>query len=415
LSDSPSPSATPPVDGPVLMVSSSFPRWHGDAAGHFVARLAGALVERGVAVRALVPHEAGAARRETLAGVEVTRLRYFRPERLQRLAYGSGVPANLRRRPVAWLNLPFFLAAFLGAIARSGGRHRLLHAHWGVLGALAVLTRPIHRRPVVVTVHGSDLHPEVAPLGVRRLTRLAIRRSDAVLTPSAAFERECRTIGARDSRFVPHGVDSPDASRLAEVLAARRERAERGSPLRLVTVGRLVPERRHDLLLAALAGVAPPAGGSELVVVGEGPERRRIEERARELAPAWRVQLVGQVAPDSILELLAGADLYVSATSVETFGLATVEAAGCALPIVATAVGYPAELLAPDAARLVPVADVESLRAAIEPLSSDPGTRLALGHRARDRFDRAELSWESAAERTAAVYREVLERGNGHG
>jgi glycosyltransferase involved in cell wall biosynthesis len=415
LSDSPSPSATSPVDGPVLMVSSSFPRWSGDPAGHFVARLAGALVERGVAVRALAPHEAGAARRETVAGVDVTRLRYFRPERLQRLAYGAGIPANLRQGPIAWLNLPFFLAAFLATLARRGRQHSLVHAHWGVLGALAVLTRPIHRRPVVVTVHGSDLHPEVAPLGARRLTRLAIRRAEAVLTPSAAFAREGLSLGARDCRFVPHGVDFPDASRLAEIVAARRERAERGAPLRLVTVGRLVPERRHDLVLEALAGLSPAAGGGELVVVGEGPERQRIEERARELAPAWTVRLVGQVAPDSILELLAGADLYVSATSVETFGLATVEAAGSALPIVATTVGYPAELLAPDAARLVPVADVGALSAAIEALSSDASTRLALGRRARDRFDRAQLSWARAAERTAAVYREVLKRDDGHG
>lgn len=396
--------------GPVLMASSSFPRWQGDPAGHFVERLAAALVAAGTPVHVLAPHDRGAASEATVDGVAVTRLTYFWPRRLQRLAYGSGIPSNLRHRPLAWLNLPCFLARFLLALARRGRRHRLLHAHWGVLGALAVASRPLHRRPVVVTVHGSDLHPGVAPAGVRRLTRFAVRRADAVLTPSVDFERLCRDAGAADCRFVPHGVDAPDAAALEGILEERRRRAATAAPVRLVTVGRLVPERRHDLLLAALAAVRPAAGRGELTVVGDGPQRRRLQELARPLAPDWEVRFPGAVAPDAVAAFLAAADLYVSATTAETFGLATIEAAGCGLPIVATTVGRPAELLAPDAALLVPPDDADALRGAVETLVSDPAARLGLGRRARRRFEEARLSWEGAAAATAAVYRAVLAR-----
>jgi glycosyltransferase involved in cell wall biosynthesis len=243
---------------------------------------------------------------------------------------------------------------------------------------------------------------------VRGVTRFAVRRADAVLTPSLAFERVCREEGARDCRFVPHGVDGPGPQELAAAIEARRSRGADGAPVRLVSVGRLVPERRHALLLETLAALPPPGGEGELTLAGEGPERRRLEALARGLPPGWRVRLAGRVPAAEVARLLAGADLYLSATTVETFGLATLEAAAWGLPIVATAVGYPAELLAPDAARLVDAGDGLALGAALDGLLRAAEPRLALGRLARARFEEAALSWESAAGRTLAVYRSVL-------
>lgn len=385
------------------MASTSFPRRPGDAAGHFVERLATSLVSSGTAVRILAPHDPGSPRESFVDGVPITRLPYFWPRGLQRLAYGAGIPSNLRHRPVAWLNLPFFLATFFRALAVAGRRHRLIHAHWGVLGALAVWSRPLHGRPVVVTVHGSDLHEGVAPAGVRRLTRFAVRRADAVLTPSPEFERLCNSYGARYCRFVPHGVDAPPADALNTMVSARGERAG-VAPIRLIAVGRLVPERGQDLLLRALADVPPPREGGEVVIVGEGPERSRLEARAGRIGPAWTVRLTGQLAREEVGALLATADLYVSATSVETFGLATAEAAAAALPIITTPVGYAAELLGAEGALFVEPGAAEDLRLAVGGLLHDPVRRRELGIRARERFDGAALSWDRTARRTAAVY-----------
>lgn len=405
-----SPPAELPADGPVLMVSTSFPRREGDAAGQFVARLAASIARRRVPVVVLAPHDRGLPTSESMGEVRVRRVRYFLPPALQRLAYGSGIPSNLRRRPVAWLNLPVFLLAFLVALVRHGRRSRLIHAHWGVPGALAVAGRALHRRPVVVTVHGSDLHPAVRPPAVARLTRFAVRRADVVLTPSEDFRRRCLEMGAEDCRFVPHGLEGPDAEELEQRWTERLDRARRGAPPRVVSVGRLVPERRHALLLDALAGITPAASGAEVVLVGEGPEREALERRARRLSPAWRVRFAGQVATREVGVLLADADLYVSATTAETFGLATLEAAAFGLPVVTTAVGYPSELLGPDAARVVEPDNAAALRTAVASLLDDVEARVELGRRARGRLDAAGLSWRAAADATLAAYRSALER-----
>ncbi|MEZ5332961.1 MAG: glycosyltransferase family 4 protein [Thermoanaerobaculia bacterium] len=403
-----SPLAELPADGPVLMVSSSFPRRPGDSAGHFVGRLAAGLADAGLAVEVLAPHERGLRRQERLGAVPVRRLRYFIPAALQRLAYGSGIPANLRHHPLAWLELPFFLLVFAIAIVRRGRGSRLIHAHWGVLGALAVATRRLHRSPVVVTVHGSDLHPGVRPPAVGGVTRFAIRRANVVLTPSEDFRRRCLELGASDCRFVPHGVDGPQHGELDRVRAARRERLGHRAAPRLIAVGRLVPERRHALLLEALAGIDLDRRG-ELVLVGDGPERKRLEDLAGRLGPSWTVRFAGAVPTGAVGELLAEADLYVSATAVETFGLATLEAAAWELPIVTTTVGYPAELLGREAARLVEPDDTAGMRAAIEGLLADAAARSRLGHDARRRLEEAGLSWDTAVEATLEAYRSAVE------
>jgi len=394
----------------VCVLTTSYPRWEGDPSGSFVADLVGALLDRGdVSACVLAPGDAGAPALERRGRLTVRRLSYAWPGRLQRLAYGDGIPWNLRRSRVARLNVPFFLAAFARALPAEARRADVVHAHWGILGALAVLLRPVHRRPVAVTVHGSDLR--TTSRAIRAVTAFAVRHADAVLTPSGEFhEACCRIRGTRAGcHFVPHGVPCPP---VGDVLARRHAGRDAASGCRVVTVGRLIPERRHDLLVRAFARAAAGRPADTLRVVGDGVQMPALRALVEQLGLARRVELVGRVPPAEVLEHLRDADLYVSPTTVDNFGTAVVEAAAQALPVITTRVGFPAELVvAGRTGRVVPPDDEDALAEALSAMLSLPPEALAeTGRRMRARVDELGLTWPAAGEKVAGILADTTRR-----
>ncbi|MEI8084007.1 MAG: glycosyltransferase, partial [Actinomycetes bacterium] len=118
----------------VAIVTTSFPRNPGDFAGHFVARLAEALVERGHAIEVIAPHAAGLPDEEEwpVPGAPGLSLRvrrfHYAPQMLELVAYGDGIPSNLRRNPLALLALPGFAVALRRATRRASKGVDVVHA-----------------------------------------------------------------------------------------------------------------------------------------------------------------------------------------------------------------------------------------------------------------------------------------------
>jgi len=389
----------------VCMLTTCYPRWPGDPDGWFVAALAQHLARRqDTSVSVLAPAALGAPASEREGRLEVVRVPYFRPARLQKLAHGHGIPWNLRHSALAWANVPPFLGAFAARLCWHTARADVVHAHWGILGALAVLMRPVHGRPVVVTVHGSDLSTRIAP--IRWTAAWAVRHADAVTTPSREFHARCCALRGRAQgcEWIPNGVELPAWEEI------ERGRSRPGGA-RVVTVGRLIPERRHDLLIRAFAEVARRIPSAVLTIVGDGPEAGRLAGLAGELGVAGAVRMAGKVPHADVPRHLLDADLYVSPTTVETFGLATVEAAAHGLPIVTTRVGFPATLVSEgNGGLVVEPGDAGALGAAMLEVLSDPVQARRMGRRIYRRVDELGLTWARCAERVAGVYSAAVGR-----
>ena len=387
------------------LVTTSYPQWKGDMAGHFIESLANHLTDgQGLDVTVLCPASQDWIGYGANGSVRVKHVRYFWPAGLQKLTGGAGIPWNLRHSLVAWLNVPAFLVAFFVRLCRLTGRADVIHAHWGVLGAVAVLSRPIHRCKVVLTVHGSDLRSTIAP--IRWMTQWAIRHADAVTTPSREFWTMCRRARGSGSGcfLVPNGVHMPSCE---QVKLARQQHGAEGREISIVSVGRLIPQRRHDLLVRAFQGVRRRFPSARLTIVGLGPQYKALKNLAAELDLTDAVAMPGQVPTFEVSRYLLGADLYVSPTTVENFGTAVVEAAACALPIVTTAVGFPAELVAEGQGGLVvPAEDGDALQAAMIEVLQSP-QRHQMGWRMRERVEQLGLTWPQCAARMMEIYRAI--------
>jgi phosphatidylinositol alpha-1,6-mannosyltransferase len=177
----------------------------------------------------------------------------------------------------------------------------------------------------------------------------------------------------------------------------------------------LIPERKHDVLLRALAHVRRQFPSAKLTVVGDGPQRQALKSLAQELGLSEAVEFTGRVPVEEVSSYLGSADLYVSPTMAESFGLALVEAAAHGLPIIATPVGMaPVLILEGQTGRIIPAGDEHSLAEAIIGVIGNPIFRREAALLMPKRVEELGFTWPRCAERTAGIYRDLLvRRGNG--
>jgi glycogen synthase len=285
------------------------------------------------------------------------------------LAEGDGILANARRRPWA---VPAVLGSMAATVRRAARGADLVHVHWlqNVAPALAA------RLPIVVTLHGSDM---AAASRATRLARTLLRPPRVVLAVSDALAEDARRLGAADVRVVRNGVELP-----AEV-------GVESDPPEVLFVGRLAEEKGIEELAAATAGL-------ELVVVGDGP--------LRHLVPGT----LGFLPREALAARYARAAVVVCPSRREGFGLACAEAMAHGRPVVATAVGGLAELVADgETGLLVPPRDQRALRVALDRLLGDADLRRRMGEAGRDRI-RDLCGWDAVLDRTLAAYDDAAAR-----
>jgi glycosyltransferase involved in cell wall biosynthesis len=293
------------------------------------------------------------------------------------IAYGAGIPNNLRREPWRLSLVPAFLAGYARAARRAARDADLVHAHWLPSGFAALSTG----RPFVVQLWGSDA--ELARR-VPWLARRVLRRAAAVLCPSRALRDAAVELGARDIYVIPQGIDLP-----AEV-------GEAADPPEVLYAGRLSQEK-------GVAELVQAAQGMNLVVAGDGPLRDR--------APG----ALGFVPPEELARLYRRAAVVACPSHREGFGVACLEAMAHGRPVVASAVGGLLDLVVDgETGILVPPRDVLALREALQRLLSDPELRRRMGEagraRAAERF-----SWEAVTRETLEVYARYAGKKSGLG
>ncbi|MFI9365698.1 glycosyltransferase [Kitasatospora sp. NPDC053057] len=232
----------------------------------------------------------------------------------------------------------------LGALPRlvrlvRAGRYDLVHTHLyraQLYGRLAARLAGV--RAVVSTEH--SLHAGViegrpVTRGVKGLYLAAERLGSTTVAVSRQVAQTLRSWGVPPTRIelIPNGIDTAGYRRPpAERSAARgRVRAELGLPEGswvVGGVGRLVPGKRFEVLVAALVDLDP---ATRLMLVGEGPERAELERRATELGVRERLVLTGE--RDDVPDLLAAMDVLAAPSTAETFGLGVLEGLAAGLPV----------------------------------------------------------------------------------
>jgi teichuronic acid biosynthesis glycosyltransferase TuaC len=190
-------------------------------------------------------------------------------------------------------------------------------------------------------------------------------------------------------------------------------RQPRPSPVRptLVTVAHLAARKRHADVVSAIALLRGRHPGLRYVIVGDGPERPRLESLAHSLVVDDLVEFRGQLGHQEALEAARSATLFVMPSVEEAFGVAYVEAMAAGVPAIGCrGEDGPEEIVAAGGGIvLVPPEDVQALAAQIDSLLRRPHELKRLGEQARETVGRA-FTWERCGRETVEAYRRVLAR-----
>jgi glycosyltransferase involved in cell wall biosynthesis len=384
----------------VLVVAEYYPRVGDPVRGVWTHRQALAARDAGAEVRVLVLHRPV----PPLASIRSRRLdQALEPLRQPSSADLDGVSIRYVRYvspPRAWSYGSWgswaapWLARALRAV-RAEFDFELIHAHYAVPAGDAV-RRAARNLPVVVSVHGHDVQGR---LSGGPAVRAALDRADLVLANSAGTAERSAKLGARTTQVIHLGTDIP-----AE---------PRPSPQRptLVTVAHLVARKRHADVIGALALLRGRHPGLRYVIVGDGPERGRLETLAHSLVVDDMVEFRGQLGHEEALATARAGTLFVMPSVEEAFGVAYVEAMAAGVPAIGCRGEDGPEEIASSGGgiALVPSGDLQALARQIDALLRDPQELGRLGRQARETVER-EFTWERCGRETVDVYRRVLAR-----
>ena len=246
------------------------------------------------------------------------------------------------------------------------------------------------RTPYLLVVESHDHNP-------RRSWRRAIKDAvvprvvkgaAGVLVTGSLVHASMLARGARPERIetFANTIDVEEFARQVASLAGRRAELRRelgvvDGEVVVLCVARLSEEKAIDTLVRAAAQIGPPVA---LVLIGDGPERARLEELAARLSA--RVVFTGSIVWDQIVEGYAAADVFALVSRRETWGVVVNEAAACGLPLVLSEqVGAAHDLLRPgENGILVPPDDVQATAIALQELVDDDALRRRFGARSRE-------------------------------
>ena len=254
-----------------------------------------------------------------------------------------------------------------------------LHIHFsGAVATVGMVAAYAFRFPYSLTVHGPDDFFNERQFSLKD----KIERAGFVICISHYCRSQLMRIAS------PEHWDTMSVVRLGirPELFPSPPLARRGDPLRIVTVGRLVPAKGQLLLLRALLQLRSRGLIVHLQLVGDGPDRSHLEAFVRTHSLEQQVTFAGARNHDETLQLLSTADICVLASFAEGIPVALMEAMAMGIPCISTfTAGIPELLHHEEEGLLVPAGSVDDLACAIETLtaSEELRQRFSVAGRAR--------------------------------
>lgn len=340
----------------VLILPSWYPRFEGDIEGSFFREQALALANAGLKVGVVFPDLRGPGRfmrARKKFGLQVRSdegLLEVRSHGFNWFPRGEAL--------FHWLATKHAKRA-LKRYVQEFGKPDIVHVH-SLLpsGFAAVWFHRLYNVPFVVTEHSTRFLMSSQNSKIMKKCRKIVSFSKMNIAVSEVLKISLSDLFGSKWQYVPNIVANSFLNYPLEPTDNDNKN--------LISVAFLRQNKRMDLVISAVAILIARNVNVSLSIVGDGPERSELEKQALRLNISDRVKFFGQVSRAEMPAVISRANILVSASEVETFGVTLVEGLALGLPIVATPSGGPQTIVTPLVGRLTPDWDSTNLADAIE-------------------------------------------------
>jgi glycosyltransferase involved in cell wall biosynthesis len=382
----------------ILHLTTSFPQNPRDSSGIFVWRLAQALENDGIFCQILTP---SSIRSSSWPETSIVRRFKYAPRSWQQLAnQPGGIPLSLNQHPLLYALVPNLLIFMALHLLLEAGSCDLIHAHWSVCGAVAVFMKPIHRKPIVTTLRGTDVNWAKIRRPYAWLHKKSITGSNFTVGVSDKIAMQMKKEYPRFSNriaFIPNGVDDS----FYKIAFSSRPSPP---PVKFLFAGSLIPIKGVDILIKAL-GTMDSTCRWQLTIAGDGPERGRLINLAEKFSLLDRIAFLGVVPPNKMPSLMADHHILLHMSYSEGRSNVVLEAMASGLAVVGSDIPGIRELVQDGRTGwIVPPGKLDILVEILKTLIYGKNNYITAGRTGREWMIDQRLTWKETARQYRALY-----------
>ncbi|MDZ7658734.1 N-acetyl-alpha-D-glucosaminyl L-malate synthase BshA [Fodinibius sp.] len=273
----------------------------------------------------------------------------------------------------------------------------ILHVHYAIPHATSaylakqILGEKAEHVPLITTLHGTDITIVGSDPSYKNVVDFSINQSDGVTAVSEYLREE--TYGRfdikKDIKVIPNFIDldrfqKSDQTHFKKAICPNDEKV-------VVHVSNFREVKRVPEVVSVFARILENDIKAKLLLVGDGPDRQRAEQRCRELGICDQVRFLGK--QDQVEEILSIADLFLIPSGSETFGLAALEAMSCSVPVISSNIGgLPEVNIHGETGYLCDLDDIDCMGDYAVEILSDENLHAELAQNARKQAETFEMS-----------------------
>ncbi len=310
----------------ILFLTNSYPDSDSSYRAVFIKRMACRLKNDGYKITIVTPKiYKNSQYLEEQNGIRIYRFPFFA---------GNKLLIEYEKIPYLRMFLYYVSGFFLSLYAMAKDQCNLIHVHWAIpTGLIGILAGGLFRKPIVVTIHGSDFRLAMEKRSfLTRIFLYVCKKANHIICVSELYSKEIRKRGVGAGKIVtlPMGIDE----RFFEAGKNREEKLD-GQPHTVLSNRNLLPLYNVLSLIRAIPMVLREEPQTKFIIAGDGKEKETLSREAEDLKVSSSVQFLGRVPHQEMAGLLSQADIYVSTSLYDGTSVSLLEAMGSgAFPVV---------------------------------------------------------------------------------
>ena len=369
----------------ILILTSSFPRFKGDFWGPWILDYCQELSKQGENVFVLVPHTANTTKFSNFDSVNVHRFSYWFSNR-QVLAKPPGIMTNLKKYKNAKFQIiPYlFFNLFHGINLVKKYQIDIVFCQWTIpSGFIGLLIKKITKKPVIVSAQGAEFYLPKNKI-FSYFLGYVLRNIDLLMPVSHHMKKLAYNYSKKIEciKVLSNAVDTEKFKPLTN--SKFHFSGIEPKFKKILTVRRLVPEKRVDLLIKSFHKLLKYFANLQLIIAGDGPERDNLTKLTKKLEISNKVLFLGFISHDKLNLLYNITDVYVLTSEQEGLSLSLLEALATTVPVISTnIVGNPEVIIHEETGLLFEPGDVDQLVNNLKYVLDNPDKAKFMGNNAR--------------------------------